>query len=143
MFRIQEVHIEGKDDPKWNMPYTPALKVEGGSLIFAAGVTAAPVYHSHPHRPEEFTDIPEDAGLQASMALDNLDGVLSAAGATLEDIVQLFRFIVDIARNQDAINAVLAKRITRRVTSTTVEVTRLATDPKLLLELTTVAAVPG
>jgi enamine deaminase RidA (YjgF/YER057c/UK114 family) len=77
------------------------------------------------------------------MALDNLDGVLSAAGATLEDIVQLFRFIVDIARNQDAINAVLAKRITRRVTSTTVEVTRLATDPKLLLELTTVAAVPG
>ena len=143
MFRIQEIHIEAQNDPKWNMPYTPALKIEGGSLIFAAGVTAAPVYHSHPHRPEEFTDIPEDAGLQASMALDNLDGVLSAAGATLEDIVQLFRFIVDIARNQDAINAVLAKRIIRRATSTTVEVTRLATDPKLLLELTTVAAVPG
>jgi enamine deaminase RidA (YjgF/YER057c/UK114 family) len=142
VFRIQEVHTEA-NDPKWNMPYTPALKVEGGSLVFVAGVTAAPVYHSHPHRPEEFTDIPADAGLQASMALGNLEGVLSAAGASLEDIVQVFRFIVDIDRNQDAINAVLAKRITRRATSTTVEVTRLATDRRLLLELTSVAAVPG
>ena len=140
MFRIEEVHTEA-NDPKWNMPYTPALKVVGGSLVFAAGVTAAPVYHSHPHRPEEFTEIPDDPGLQASIALDNLEGVLSAAGASLEDIVQLFRFIVDIDRNQDAINAVLAKRIIRRATSTTVEVTRLATDRRLVLELTAVAAV--
>ena len=140
MFRIDEVHTEA-NDPKWNLPYTPALKVNGGSLIFVAGVTAAPVYHSHPHRPEEFTDIPEDAGAQASLAVDNLERVLTAGGASLEDIVQLFRFIVDIDRNQDAINAVLAKRMARRATSTTVEVVRLATDPRLVLELTVVAAV--
>ena len=142
MFRIEEVHTEA-NDPKWNMPYTPALKVAGGSLIFVAGVTAAPVYHSHPHRPEEFTGIPDDPGAQTAMALDNLEGVLSAAGATLEDLVQLFRFIVDIDRNQDAVNAVLSRRITRRATSTTVEVSRLATDPRLVLELTAVAAVPA
>jgi enamine deaminase RidA (YjgF/YER057c/UK114 family) len=142
MFGIEEVHAEG-NDPKWNMPYTPALKVHGGSLIFVAGVTAAPVYHSHPHRPEEFTSIPDHPAEQASMALDHLEEVLSAAGASLEDLVQLFRFIVDIDRNQDAINAVLAGRITRRATSTTVEVSRLATDPRLVLELTAVAAVPS
>ncbi|HEX2030265.1 MAG TPA: RidA family protein [Actinomycetota bacterium] len=142
MFGIEEVHTQG-NDPRWNMPYTPALKVHGGSLIFVAGVTAAPVYHSHPHRPEEFTSIPGDAGEQASMALDHLEEVLSAAGASLDDLVQLFRFIVDIDRNQDAINAVLAARMTRRATSTTVEVTRLATDARLVLELTAVAAVPG
>ena len=142
MFRIEEVHTEA-NDPKWNMPYTPALKVTDGSLIFVAGVTAAPVYHSHPHRPEEFTGIPDDPGAQTAMALDNLEGVLSAAGATLEDLVQLFRFIVDIDRNQDAVNAVLSRRITRRATSTTVEVSRLATDPRLVLELTAVAAVPA
>lgn len=142
MFRIEEVHTEA-NDPKWNMPYTPALKVQGGSLIFVAGVTAAPVYHSHPHRREEFTEIPDDPGLQASMALANLEGVLAAAGASLEDIVQLLRFIVDIEQNQDSINAVLARRMIRRATSTTVEVSRLATDPRLVLELTAVAAVPG
>ena len=142
MFGIEEVHTE-ENDPKWNMPYTPALKVQGGSLVFVAGVTAAPVYHSHPHKPEEFEGIPEDAGTQASMALDNLERVLEAAGAGLEDIVQLFRFIANIDRNQDAINAVLGKRIRRRATSTTVEVNRLATDPRLVLELTAVAAVPG
>jgi enamine deaminase RidA (YjgF/YER057c/UK114 family) len=142
VFGIEEVHTEA-NDPKWNMPYTPALKVTDGSLIFVAGVTAAPVYHSHPHRPDEFTEIPDDPGAQAAMALDNLEGVLSAAGATLEDVVQLFRFIVDIDRNQDAVNAVLSRRITRRATSTTVEVTRLATDRRLVLELTAVAAVPG
>ena len=52
---MEHIHIAG-NDPKWNMPYTPALKVTGGSLVFASGVTAAPVYHSHPHVPAEESD---------------------------------------------------------------------------------------
>src|ERR1700687_3881966 len=39
------------------MPYAPALLVRRGSLLFLSGVTAAAVYHSHPHREEEF-DLP-------------------------------------------------------------------------------------
>lgn len=39
------------------MPYMPAIKVTGGSTIYVSGVTAAPVYHSHPHDPAEFADI--------------------------------------------------------------------------------------
>jgi hypothetical protein len=35
------------------MPYAPAIKVTGGTMVFIAGVTAAPVYHSHPHMPAE------------------------------------------------------------------------------------------
>ena len=139
-FEVQEIHT-AEDDPKWNMPYTPALKVRGGAMVWAAGVTAAPVYHSHPHVPEESAGLPGDAATQASMAFDNLESVLAAAGATLDDVVVLFRFIVDIDRNQDAINVVQAGRMSRRATSTTVEVTRLATGPELLLELTAFAAV--
>ena len=39
------------------MPYAPALLVRRGTLLFLSGLTAAPVYHSHPHREEEF-DLP-------------------------------------------------------------------------------------
>lgn len=137
---IEPIHTQD-DDPKWNMPYTPAIRVTGGSTVYVAGVTAGPVYHSHPHVLEEFSDIPSDAGAQADMALDNLGQVLAAAGATLDDVVQLFRFIVDIDRNQDAINRAMARRMSVRATSTTVEVTRLASAPGLWLELTAVAVV--
>jgi enamine deaminase RidA (YjgF/YER057c/UK114 family) len=139
---IENVHIEG-NDPKWNMPYTPAIKVTGGSLVFASGVTAAPVYHSHPHQPSEFADIPEDAALQTERTMENLRTVLAAAGAGLGDIVQLIRFMVDQDRNQDDINRVMARHLgDHRPSSTSVEVVRLATDPRLVLELQAIAVVP-
>ncbi|MPZ62768.1 MAG: hypothetical protein GEU93_16025 [Propionibacteriales bacterium] len=137
---VEPIHT-ADDDPRWQMPYTPALKVSGGATVYVSGVTAGPVYHSHPHLLEEFADVPSDPGEQAQRAFDNLERILIASGATLEDVVQLFRFIVDIDRNQDAINRVQAKRMSTRATSTTVEVTRLASAPGLWLELTAVAAV--
>lgn len=76
------------------------------------------------------------------MAMENLRNVLRAAGGDLTDIVQLFRFIRDIAKNQDAINKVMAGYMgDHRATSTTVEVTRLATDDRLVVELAAVAVV--
>ncbi len=140
--RIEMIHIEG-DDPKWNMPYTPAIKVSGGSLVFVSGVTAAPVYHSHPHVPAEFADIPDDPGAQAEMTMANLRTVLEAAGGKISDIVQLIRFMVDQDRNQDAINRVMNEQLgPHRAASTSVEVVRLATDPRLVLELQAIAVVP-
>lgn len=139
---VEHIHTEG-NDPAFNMPYTPAIKVTGGSIVFVAGVTAAPVYHSHPHRAEEFDDIPSDPGIQAEMTMDNLERVLAAAGGDLSNIVDLTRFLVDAEHNQDAINRVLGTRMgAHRPASTTVEVVRLATDPRLVLELRAVAAIP-
>jgi enamine deaminase RidA (YjgF/YER057c/UK114 family) len=136
------IHTQA-NDPKWNLPYTPAIKVHAGKIVFLAGVTAAPVYHSHPHVPAEFDDIPLDAGLQTEMTMENLRHVLQAAGGDLTDIVQLFRFIVEQEKNQDAINAVMARYLgDHRPSSTSVEIVRLATDPRLVLELTAVAVVP-
>ncbi len=124
------------------MPYTPAIKVMGGALVFVSGVTAAPIYHSHPHVTAEFDDIPDDAGAQAELAMQNLEAALSAAGGALRDVVQLMRFMVDQDRNQDAINRVMAARLgDHRPASTSVEVVRLATDPRLVLELQAIAVV--
>jgi len=137
-----EVIHTGENEPRFNMPYAPAIKVTSGSLMFLAGVTAAPVYHSHPHIAEEFDDIPLDPGEQAAMAVDALRGIMEAAGGSLADIIEITRYIKDIADNQDAINRVLGQAFgDHRPASTTVEVVRLATDPRLVLELRAVAAV--
>ncbi len=132
-----------ENEPRFNMPYTPAIKTAGG-LVHLSGVTAAPVYHTHPHIAAEFDDIPGDPADQARMALTGLKSVLEAAGGTLGDIVEITRFIVDLDANQDAINRVLGEAFgSHRPASTTVEVVRLATDPRLVVELRAVAVVPG
>ncbi|MFQ5879127.1 MAG: RidA family protein [Dehalococcoidia bacterium] len=137
---LEMIHVEGYD-PRYNMPYTPAVKARSGKTVFLAGVTAAPVYHSHPHIAAEFDDIPEEAVAQTEMAVANLRSVLQAAGG-LGDVVQLFRFIKDLDKNQDAINATMARYLgDHRPPSTTVEIVRLATDPRLVLELAAVAVV--
>ena len=139
---VEIIHTE-ENDPKWNMPYAPAIKVHSGKTVWIAGVTAAPVYHSHPHIQSEFDHIPEDAGQQAEMTMESLQKILRAAGGELTDIVQLFRFIVDMDKNQDAINATVGRYFgDYRPVSTTVEIVRLATDPRLVLELAAVAVVP-
>ena len=42
--KIEVIHTADRDS-SMNLPYAPAIKVTGGSLLFLAGVTAAKVYH--------------------------------------------------------------------------------------------------
>jgi enamine deaminase RidA (YjgF/YER057c/UK114 family) len=136
------VEHEG-NDPRYNMPYVPAIKVHSGKTVYVSGVTAAPVYHSHPHVPAEFDSIPADPAEQARRTMEHLRLALRAAGGELADVVQMFRFVKDLDRNQDAINRVIGEYLgAHRPTTTTVEVVRLATDPRLVLEITATAVVP-
>lgn len=140
---IEQVHT-GENDPRFNMPYTPGIKVIGGRIVYLAGVTAAPVYHSHPHIQSEFDGIPTDSGEQTVMAMENLRAVVEAAGGDLSTVAEVTRYIVDIDVNQDAINRAMGAAFgSHRPATTTVEVVRLATDPRLVLELKAVAVVPG
>jgi len=140
---LEFIDFEGYDPKQYNMPYVPVIKVHSGKTVYLAGMTAAPVYHSHPHIPSEFDHIPEDPAEQARMTMENIREALRAAGGDLEHIVAMFRFIKDIDKNQDAINKVIASYLPYpRPTTTTVEVVRLATDPRLVLEITVVAVVP-
>lgn len=140
---IEAIHT-GDNDPHYNMPYAPAIKVRSGATVYLAGVTAAPVYHSHPHVSSEFDEIPLDPSEQAQRAVENMLAVLAAAGGTPADLVEITRYIVDLDRNQDAINRVMGIALgDHRPATTTVEVVRLATDPRLVLELKAVAVVPA
>lgn len=140
---FEYVHTEG-NDPRFNMPYTPAIKITDGRVVYLAGVTAAPVYHSHPHIASEFDNIPLDPEEQTEMCVENLRMVVEAAGGSLGTIVEVTRYMVDQAKNQDGVNRAMARAFgDHRPASTSVEIVRLATDPRLILELKAVAVVPG
>ena len=64
------------------MPYAPGIVVRRGKPRVPLGVTAAAVYHSHPHRDEEF-DLPATMREQAALTMENLKKTLEAAGCTL------------------------------------------------------------
>jgi enamine deaminase RidA (YjgF/YER057c/UK114 family) len=120
------------------MPYAPALLVRRGSLLFLSGLTAAPVYHSHPHREEEF-DLPPHMREQAVLLMENLKTTLAAAGCTLADVVSATRYLTNVAE-QDDLNAVWASYLgAHRPTTTTVEVSRLATHANCKIEISVIA----
>lgn len=142
MSRLEVVHHEGYD-PAINSLFVPAIKVASGRLVFISGLTGAPVYHDHPHKPEVFDGIPLDAAAQARLAFEHLSQALTAAGCVPADVVSLTRFFTHIAEDQDAVNAIQGEFFTGHLpTSTTVEVKRLATDPRLRLEIQAIAVAP-
>jgi len=120
------------------MPYAPALLVRRGSLLFLSGVTAAAVYHSHPHREEEF-DLPRTMREQAVLAMENLRKTLAAAGCTMKDVVSATRYLTDVSE-QDDLNRVWAEYLGGHLpTTTTVEVSRLATHANCKIEISAIA----
>jgi enamine deaminase RidA (YjgF/YER057c/UK114 family) len=124
-------------------PYIPAIKVRTGDLVFISGVTAAPVYHEHPHRAEVFDAVPADIEGQVPLLLEHLDEALRASGCSRSDIVSLTRFFTNVREDQDVVNRVQAEWFAGHIpTSTSVEVKTLATDPRLRLEIAAVAAAP-
>jgi enamine deaminase RidA (YjgF/YER057c/UK114 family) len=124
------------------MPYAPGIVVRRGRLVFLAGITAAPVYHSHPHREEEF-DLPATMTEQAVLVMENLKKTLEAAGCTLADLVAATRYLTDV-QEQDDLNRVWARYLGGHVpTTTTVEVSRLATHARCKLEITAIAVAEG
>ena len=134
-------HLHWPDAPDIWMPYAPAIKVTGGSMLFCAGVTAAPVYHSHPHIPEEFESMPDDMDGQARAALENLKKGLKAAGATFDDVISADRFLTDM-EEQDDLNKVWAEYFGEsKPATTTVQVVRMATDPRCKIEINAIAVI--
>jgi enamine deaminase RidA (YjgF/YER057c/UK114 family) len=120
-----------------HMPYAPGLVVRRGALVFLSGVTAAAVYHSHPHREEEF-DLPATMREQAILAMENLKKTLAAAGCGLGDLVAATRFLTDVDE-QDELNGVWADYLQGHLpTTTTVEVSRLATHPRCKIEISAI-----
>lgn len=142
MSHIETIHHEGFD-PEMKQVYVPAIRVVEGRLVFISGITAAPPYHHHPHRPEEFDSIPTDIEGQVERLFRHLDLALEAAGCRRSDIVALNRFFTNVRADQDVVNAYQGRWFGGHIpTSTSVEVKSLATDPRLRLEVSAIAVAP-
>jgi 2-iminobutanoate/2-iminopropanoate deaminase len=139
--RIEIVHHPDRRTDV-HMPYAPGILVAQGRLVFLSGVTAAPVYHSHPHRDEEF-DLPDSMREQARLTMENLKKTLAAAGCTLRDLVAATRYLTAVDE-QDDLNRVWAEYLAGHLpTTTTVEVSRLATHARCKLEISAIAVADG
>ena len=139
--RIEIVHHDDRRTDV-HMPYAPGILVAQGRLVFLSGVTAAPVYHSHPHRDEEF-DLPDSMREQARLTMENLKKTLAAAGCTLRDLVSATRYLTAV-EEQDDLNRVWAEYLAGHLpTTTTVEVSRLATHARCKLEISAIAVADG
>jgi len=139
--RIEIVHHPDRRTDV-HMPYAPGILVAQGRLVFLSGVTAAPVYHSHPHRDEEF-DLPDSMREQARLTMENLKKTLAAAGCTLRDLVAATRYLTAVDE-QDDLNRVWAEYLAGHLpATTTVEVSRLATHARCKLEISAIAVADG
>jgi 2-iminobutanoate/2-iminopropanoate deaminase len=133
-------HIEVEQTDHF-MPYSPVVRVRpGGELLFLSGATAAPLYHAHPHVPEEI-DPPEDVAEQARLVMENLTRCLEAAGASWSDVVRTDLFVTDM-NDQDKIGAVMGEYFAGDFpASSLIEIKRLV-DPRLKLEMNAIAVIP-
>ena len=127
-----------------NMPYSSAMKVTSGSILFLSGTSGAPVPHSHPHDPREFDHLDFGAEAQAERVMERIKLTVEAAGGDITDVIQVTRFIVDIAANQDQINEVMNRYWgpDHRPATTSVEIVRVAADSRFILEVEAVAVIP-
>jgi len=141
---FEYIHLPGTQPAAGaNMPFTSAIRVRSGAIVFLSGTTGAPTPHSHPHVPSEFDHLDFSTEAQATAVMESLKTMVEAAGGRLQDIVQVTRFVRDVGANQDAINEVMNSYWgpDHRPTSTTIEIVRLATDPRFVLEVEAVAVI--
>ena len=143
---FEYVHLPGTEPAAGaNMPFTSAMRVRNGTILFLSGTSGAPVPHSHPHDPTEFDNLPFDAESQTVRVMERIKTVVEQAGGELSDVIQVTRFVKDVEANQDAINTVMNRYWgpDHRPASTTIEIVRLAVDPRFILEVEAVAVIPN
>ncbi len=127
--RVQRFHSGGPWETE--VGYSRAVRV--GDRVLLSGTTAA-------RGADE--PMPDDAAEQARLAFETIAVTLEQAGASLDDVVRCRMFVVDIARNGNAVLDVYGEALrSARPTSSILGVAGLI-DPALLVEIE-VEAIAG
>ena len=85
--------------------------------------------------------MPDTMEGQARVALEQLKKGLEAAGSSFEDVISADRFLTNM-EEQDDLNKVWAEYFgDAKPATTTVQVVRLATDPRCKIEINAIAVV--
>lgn len=89
--------------------FFPAAVTTGRNDVFfwMSGATAIPLYHHHPHVPEECV-LPDDIREQARRVLTTFDEVLRFNGLSWRNVVKFTQFFTDM-RDHDVVQEVIAE----------------------------------
>ena len=127
------------------MPFSPAIKVKSGKILWLAGGTALPVYHDHPHKREQILQhLTNDLEAQTRRTMDGIMETLKAANASPKDVLHIFIFrtrprMGDIGRSSAIVNSYFAPH-NHKPTTTNMAVLELG-EPEQLVEIQVVAVV--
>lgn len=118
--------VKSESAPAAIGPYSQAVKVSGGGLLFMSGQI--------PLDPESMAMVGETAAEQCQQVMKNIAAVLEAAGGDLSNIVKTTIFLVDM-NDFAAVNEVYGSFFTVDPPArATVEVSRLPKDAKVEIE---------
>jgi enamine deaminase RidA (YjgF/YER057c/UK114 family) len=143
---FEYIHLPGTEPAAGaNMPFTSAISVGSGRLLYLSGTSGAPVPHSHPHDPREFDDLDFGAEAATVRVMERIKRTVEAAGGEITDVIQVTNFVKDVATNGDTIRDVMNSYWgpNHRPASTTIEIVRVAADPRFVLEVEAVAVIPN
>ena len=142
--KLEVIHHPNYDKSVF-MPFSPAIKVKSGKMLWLAGGTALPVYHDHPHKREQIIQyLTNDLEAQVRRTMDGIMETLKAAGASPKDVVHVFIFrtrprMGDIGRSSAVVNSYFAPH-NHKPTTTNMAVLELG-EPEQLIEIQVVAVV--
>ena len=142
---FEYIHLPGTEPAGGaNMPFTSAMAVRSGTILFLSGTSGAPVPHSHPHDPTEFDHLDFGAEAATVRVMERIKATVEAAGGQITDVIQVTKFVQDVEANQDVIREVMNRYWgpDHRPASTTIEIVRVAADPRFVLEVEAVAVIP-
>ena len=110
-------------------PYSQAIRAHG--FLFVSGQIAL--------RPDTKELVPGDTAQQTQRVLENLKGIVEAAGSSLDKVVKTTVYLKDMA-DFTAMNEVYARYFTKNPPArATVEVARLPRDVRVEIDLVALA----
>src|SRR3546814_290707 len=106
--KIQPIHhIPMK--PEYRSPYSAGFAVEDARIVFLAGCCTIPIYHKHPHDPDEEAQwLAGDIRDQTERTFEHIKEILDRVGGDFSSILQVTIYCTNID-DQNVINEISAK----------------------------------
>lgn len=140
MGHLDAVHPQ--PDRAHEMPYAPAVELrEASHILFLSGATASPLYHQHPHVPEEHVQ-PDDIREQTRRCLASIASVLEAQGLGWRNVVKVTKYLTDM-READAMHEVMREEFGDWSPASTLVAVNNLSSPGARVELDMIAVGPA